>query len=51
MRGGGTNTTKERLNGILSAFNLWVIKQIKGVWYIINGENKEEFNGSKTFTI
>lgn len=42
-----TNTTKERLNGILDAYNFPRIIQRKGVWYIGN----EEFNGCKTFEL
>ena len=42
-----TTTTKERLNGVLDAFNLPRLSQKKGVWYI----GTEEFNGCKTFNI
>lgn len=42
-----TNTTKERLNGVLSAYNLPKINQSKGIWYI----DKQEFNGCKNFKI
>lgn len=42
-----TKTTKERLNGILDAYNFPRIIQRKGVWYIGN----EEFNGCKTFEL
>jgi len=38
-----SNTTKERLNGILSAFNLGRIHQKDFVWYI----GTEEFNNKK----
>lgn len=30
-----TNVTKERLNWVLEAFNLWRIQQKKWVWYFI----------------
>jgi hypothetical protein len=42
-----TTTTKERLNGVLDAFNLPRLSQKKGVWYI----GAEEFNGCKNFNI
>lgn len=42
-----TNTTKERLNGILDAYNLPRLSVKKGVWYLGN----EEFNGCKTFEL
>jgi hypothetical protein len=42
-----TNTTKERLNGVLDAYNLPRLSQKKGVWYI----GAEEFNGCKTFEL
>lgn len=42
-----TNTTKERLNGILDAYNLPRISQKAGVWYLGN----EKFEGCKTFNI
>ena len=41
-----TNTTKERLNGVLQAFSLPTIYQKNFVWYI--GEGKK-FKGSQTF--
>lgn len=54
-----TNTTKERLNWILDAFELWYLKQIKGVWYLIScewdinnyTEIQELFDSEKTFII
>lgn len=42
-----TNTTKERLNGVLDAYNLPRLSVKKGVWYLGN----EEFNGTKTFEL
>ena len=47
-----TNTTKERLNGICTIFNInKYFKQIKGVWYfghdVFNGEIKINLRGSK----
>lgn len=42
-----TTTTKERLNGILSTYNLPKIYQKNWVWYIGN----EVLNGTKTFEI
>lgn len=42
-----TNTTRERLNGILSAYGLDKINQKNFVWYI----NGVELNGSKTFKL
>lgn len=42
-----TTTTKERLNGILKAYNLGTITQKKFVWYI----GSEEFNGCRTFKV
>ena len=46
-----TTTTKERLNWILDYFNLWCLRQIKGQWYLINWDTKEEFNWEKMFII
>ena len=46
-----TVTTKERLNWILDAFNLWSIYQKKWVWYYTNNEWVGEFNWGKTFII
>ncbi len=46
-QGWKTNTTKERLNGILNAYNLPRLSVKKGVWYLGN----EEFNGTKTFQL
>lgn len=46
-QGWKTNTTKERLNGVLDAYNLPRLSVKKGVWYIGN----EEFNGCKTFEL
>ena len=46
-QGWQTNTTKERLNGVLDAFNLPRLSQKKGVWYI----GAEEFTGVKNFNI
>jgi hypothetical protein len=43
-----SNTTKERLNGILQAFGLGRISQKNFVWYI-NGE--ELSRGTKTFNL
>lgn len=55
-----TPTTKERLNGILNAFNLpYSISQVKGQWYI-HGSHSEndsnyitpiEWTGSYTFQV
>lgn len=48
-----THTTKERLNGLLSVFNIkCAIIQAKGVWYTIdaNGE-REEWIGFKVFDV
>ena len=35
-----SNTTKERMNGILEEFGLWRIRQVKGDWFLVkkNGE-------------
>lgn len=48
-----TNTTKERLNGILSEFNSeWRIYQQKGIWYITDGAGKkEEWKGFLTLDV
>ena len=46
-QGWQTKTTKERLNGILDAYNLPRLSQKKGLWYL----GTEEFNGCKTFNI
>lgn len=42
-----SNTTKERLNGILDAFNLPRISQKNFVWFI----GSEELNGKKVFNL
>lgn len=42
-----TTTTKERLNGILYAYNLPRLSVKKGKWYI----GSEEFIGCKTFEL
>ena len=42
-----TNTTKERLNGLLYKYCLGRIQQKSGVW-LLNGE---EFNGTKIFKL
>lgn len=42
-----TNTTKSRLNAILSHFNKPRINQNNFCWYI----DKEKFNGEKTFNL
>lgn len=35
-----TNTTKERLNGVLSRMG-WQIRQRKGKWYVYNSQTEE----------
>ena len=45
--GYNTNTTKERLNGILQAFDLGYINQKNFKWFL----NSEPFNGSHKFQI
>lgn len=42
-----TNTTKERLNGILTALNLPTLYSKKGQWYI----GDEKFDRTKTFNL
>ena len=42
-----TNTTKERLNGLLDKYGLGRIQQKSGVW-LLNGE---ELNGTKIFKL
>ena len=42
-----TNTTKERLNGLLDKYGLGKIQQKAGKW-LLNGE---EFNGTKIFKL
>lgn len=42
-----TNTTKERLNGLLDKYGLGKIQQKAGKW-LLNGE---EFNGAKIFKL
>ena len=37
-----TNTTKERLNGLLEVYNLPKIRSVKGVWFIGNEEWTEQ---------
>lgn len=41
-----SNTTKERLNGILSAYELPTIYQKKGIWYFTDGKI---FEGTRIF--
>lgn len=43
-----SNTTKERLNGILNAYKLPLIYQKNFVWYIGEGE---QFKGNKIFEL
>lgn len=38
--GWGTNTTKERLNGVLKRLG-WQIRQHKGEWYVCNSQTEE----------
>ena len=46
-QGWRTNTTKERLNGLLDKYGLGKIIQKSGKW-LLNGE---EFNGTKIFKL
>lgn len=46
-----TNTTKERLNGILDYYGLWFIKQEAWTWYHYDGTNKLQFEGEQIFKI
>lgn len=47
-----TNTTKERLNGILNTYNLGGLKQQKGVWWLIPTQGSAiEWKGEHTFNI
>ena len=46
-QGRKTNTTKERLNGLLNKYGLGKIQQKAGKW-LLNGE---EFNGAKIFKL
>lgn len=48
--GRNTTTTKERLNWILEAFNLWKLQTIKWQLFLINWE-KEIFNWEKLFNL
>lgn len=44
-----TNTTKERLNGILESLTYYKLKQIKWVWYLISDNEKIQFNWEYLF--
>jgi len=47
-----TNTTKERLNGILHFLDLWTIFQKNFEWYFINKKNEiQSFNSVLEFTL
>jgi len=48
-----SNTTKERLNGLLYTFSSeWRIYQLKGKWYITDGMGKQEdWKGFKVFDV
>ena len=50
-KGYTTNTTKERLNGILSYLNNDYIKQIKGEWFIVSDGEKTEFPYAEWVTL
>jgi hypothetical protein len=45
-----TDTTKERLNGVLSRLTFgWGLFQKKGEWFLTNGEETVQWTGSATF--
>ncbi|NRA81671.1 MAG: hypothetical protein HRU18_26020 [Pseudoalteromonas sp.] len=47
-----TNTTKERLNGVLHVYGLGYIYQKNHNWYYVDNDGQEqEFNKEKTFNI
>ena len=50
-----TNTTKERLNGLLRQYGNKIIRQKEGVWYLydsfLSGENRDLFKDGMTIKV